>query len=583
MMDEYVIDDTIEFLFELSPKDTTYFLTSMENKNKTPSKQVPMFFYASKLFSYPIRKKVEDYEGDNEYNIYSGNDVQLTPDHLLILELLFAKAMYVSKNNKQLIGEMKYKVLQNYLSSGNSKQLFLDVLNASVVIKNKHEDKEVVFSLFSGYKYNDLEDVCNYAFSEMVSVLHSVEAGIRITEDKSTLTAQLQYMVKYMITQDSEKYLPLPTLLYSSGYFPENTEERTLVLTSMSDKIRSKGVLNFIKKSFGVSVDTDLPNGKEVFKKGRRANNAIIFPSKYSEDFFHAVQISDLDSLRAMYEVDNDNIEDEVERRVKERLEVEVELVLKKQKLKYIDFHSLEILQGDLLEIAEELGFSKVEATMQLSTFSQWYSEKGNKIPPLKLNYIWGKWLNTATRIIEEKQTKTNRDKNSRTPNSGHASSIVFNEEMEEVIKNNEVDKFKGEEYFRKFKNYQVGHSRFADNWVALFDTWVIEAITRDTKEKMKNGGSIVDENYYYALIIHKEVSNFVRKSGYEPLDIINGELEITEIGCKSVVVPPRFGSGVKHLLFFNNQSLNDEILKPYITKYEPSKYKKDEILVKGE
>jgi len=573
-MDSYHPQDTIDFLTVIEKRDLHYFLYEGSSVDEVTIPKVPMLFYQGMFTSGENLNTVLSSSSDNSYSIES--HPSLGASGLSFLEELLYRAK-VEKGSRRLYGEISCKAVENILRRKDmDNQILKNVFTSLVKINNSELEKTVRFPIFDKTEYDKMNDKYIYHFSESISILYATEKSIKTEVWGATnLSPTLSYIIKYVLSSEEEEYVPVSEILLKINMLHSDTLKRKKLLSDIRDELEEKGKLSKIKKEYGVNIDLDgLPIGKEMIKVGRRARGVIITPKRQEEDFFHAVLNNDVDTLRIMtmtdQEMNEENIEDEVSRRVAEKLSDEVDKALKKHKTEYIDFGSLSIKQGDLLDIAEENGFTKAEASIILSSFSDWYISKSKKmIKKTSLNRLWGDWINNAEKDKKWKIVPKERMSDVVEPNRGYARNIVYDDKIEKILREEGIEDLDGREVFKKFKNHFLALNVFMDDWLPRFQNWVMEHKEIVKTRENKGVGGIAEENYYLALIVHNDVASFIENAGYSVESVLQRELEIEEVAITRVTVPPKYGKGERYILSFKDQRLNDKILDPYIRKYE--------------
>lgn len=592
-METYSVDTTLRILGKAQQEDIHYLLTHGEKKDAPTRKGTPFFFYQSSIFSSPHRKGKENIPSHREYYTKCKKTDELTPLHLSLLEYMFKSSSYLGSNYHKLKGKIRVNAIENLVfslsgSTNNNKTraevVFKKLFSTLVTIYEIDEDAEKMikaFPIFDDLKYNEIEEVYEYTFSDSVSFIYAIEPlvshqAIQILHDYS-FSPVMSYFINYTATLNKEiKHISIPNLAVEMDYLPEDRDVRAELFEGLSDFLcqrgsgKRKGVLS---SAYGLKLDEEMPRGKEVFLLPRHSKKPVVMIDDKTTSFVDCILTDgDMESYAFLNSSESVSSEEEIERRVEERLQEEVQFALAKRKREYVDFSELTIEKySHIGDIANEYGYNKAEAIVILAGYCDWHEERGVQQSKDRFILKWREWLENSTKDPRNK-IQNKRKKEINAPNKGSAKNIVLDEKIKEVYRNKSVDDVDGIEYFTKFKNYYLSIDGFAVDWIPRFENWVIDSMKRASEDTLKRGNSVIENNFYYARIVSEEIKGFIESSGYSITDVLNGDVEFEEISYKSFPIPAKFGKGLETLFSFKDKARNDKILNRYATPHQIDK-----------
>lgn len=580
---EYFIDDTLRLLSSVKQADIHYFLSEGRKKGALSRRGTPFFFYQSGLFSSPYRKGREGLPPDREYYTKCKKSEELTPLHLSLLEYIFGISEHLSTKQHKLVGTVRLSAIENIIfgfsSTGRSKAraevVFKKLFSALISIYCIDDEGETLtktFPLFDFLRYDENTMSYEYGFSDMCSFLYAVEPLVSYNAIKTIhgegFPSSVSYIVNYATTVNKDfKHLSISNLVNALDYLPEGKESRGELLNGISDFLCFKEKRKFLKSSYGIKVDVEMPRGKEVFVLPlRRSARPIIEQEANTLSFIRILnEGGDYEEYEMLTSKDQDPIEDEIERRVDERVEEEVANILAKRKAMYIDFADLNVrTYSIILDVATEYGFSETEATVMLAKYCEWHQDKDVQQSRDRFITKWKEWVENSSTYARDKIEPRKRKVDA--PNKGDAKNIILNDEMKKVLEKHSVSNIDGIEYFTKFRNYYLSVGGYINDWIPRFENWVMDSKKRASEDTLKKGNLVIENNFYYARIISEEVKTFIRNNGYDISDVVSGKIEFEDVVFRSFPVPSKYGKGNEILFSFKDGAMNDEILKQYIT-----------------
>ena len=590
------VEETLSFLSSLGTKDPFYALTNVESRGDGFRSGVPYFFYHSGIFSQCQSENNEKNTGDTHspdelmFAVCTTSD-RLTPLHLTLFEFIISKVSFREPLHRKLGGEIHTRGLTNFFGTINGrklggltlKQALQDLHGAQVSIYERVEGEggdgifRFSFPLFDHILFDLETNHYSFSLSDMTSVLFLADDLVPMDSvaslwGKNSLVSYLCNYTAVREWEDTTTSVPVGNILYEMGLLPDNKEGRVRLISEVDQYIqdRNSGAKPLMRANYKIAVEKDKDTDRLSLRRLSLRSASIKTPISISFDSFkrHILSGNTIEAYDLICSPDEDPTEAMIEKRVQERLELEIEAWKNKRNNEYVDIYDPDISSHPiLLQMAVDAGFTVAEASEIFVDFCLWGQEKDFEPTKAQAIKTFKTWLESRTPASKGGGKGQRSKRVVQGENRGDATNITFNDEMRSILVEHKIPENRWENIFADFKNYYISREMVLSNWIPRFDTWVRGEVEKIANNKLRENMSTIEENFYYARIISEEVKNIIRKAGHSPMDVASGEIIFDDVTFKEFPVPPKFGRGTETLFRFKDDEVNKQILSRYTAK----------------
>lgn len=215
----------------------------------------------------------------------------------------------------------------------------------------------------------------------------------------------------------------------------------------------------------------------------------------------------------------------------------------------YIDFSTIE-LTATLRDKADELGVERDEVEELFTLFKNAFSQSNKKYKNLTMT--WKNFLLRERGVIKPKAE-----------NRGKAENLILNEDIREIALRYNLDEIDTHDIFYEFRNAKIANNETKENWLPLWENWLIRKKRFETKGKSNAYGvrTALENNFYLATLVSDEIKKMLRAKNISVSDVINGEVVVPDVLFGTYAVPPSMGKGERTLFSFRDQLKQAEVI----------------------